>query len=213
MTVRNKALSKNLGRLRKLTVGDVELRTVDKKIDLTDDWTYRKQMLDLCEDFGVRIVWLRSDTFRPYAETISITVRPPISPQWLLVIAHEAAHVAFKHSRASHTRHRMEFETGQFEIQYLKSQGIDPSRDQVESGKLYVARIICMAIKRGVTTFDHDAWEYAQSAIAGEDLKEVMNTISPRLVAQSRNNGFREAMHKYSGNHVNRTVHALEPAI
>lgn len=211
MTLRNRALSHNFGPLRQLTVGDVELRTVDKKVNLTDDWIYRKEMLALCEEFGVYIVWLRSDPYRSYAETISITVRPPMCSESLLVIAHEAAHVGFYHSNDRHSFHRMEFEACRFEIQYLRSLRIVPSQYQVESGKLYVAGIICMDIQNGVKTFDRDAWEYAQSAIAGKDLKEVMNTISPRLVDQSRDNGFREAMHKFGKASI-QSIHVQEPA-
>jgi hypothetical protein len=211
MSIRIRALSQNVGRLRKRIVGNVELRTADSKIDLGEEWKYRKEMLALCEDFGVPIVWLSSDPYRSYAETSSITVRPPVCPDSLWVIAHEAAHVGFNHSKASLTHHRMEFEACQFESQYLKFLGIVPSQGQVESGKLYVARIICMDIQSGAKTFDRDAWEFAQSAIAGEDLKEFMNTISPRLVDQSRDNGFRETMHKY-GKASTLPIHVQEPA-
>jgi hypothetical protein len=192
------ALTKNRGKRRELIVNGVTLRTDDNKVDLDADWEFRDQMLDLCSDMGVKIVQLRSDDFRCYAKTISIFVRPPSTADRLKDVAHEAAHVGFRHSLLRMTRQRMEFETGRFEVQFLRHCGVPVTKNQSNQGKKYVADILRMAIRRGVRRFDRQAWKYARSIRHESWIEQDLNSITPQLVDQGRDNGFDEAMSRYS---------------
>lgn len=189
-----KSLTKNKAKLRAKRFGEVELRTEDRHVDLDADWKYRKQMFEICQYMGVQIVWLRSDSFRCYAHTISVTVNPPTTEARLMTIAHEAAHVGFRHIKLRMPRHRMEYETGGFEAQFVRHCGIEPTIEQVNSGKCYVGRLIHMAIRRGITKFDQEAWEYAMSGTLPNLVETTLNSVEPILIDKSRDNGFREAM-------------------
>lgn len=193
-----RCLTTNQGRLRTHKVNDIEFRTYDRKVDFEEDWRYRNEMLEVCNYMGVKILWFRSDSFRAYAQTISITVNPPTTGERLRIIAHEAAHVGFRHSLLKMPRHRQEFETGTFEDQFLQHCGISLDPKKTALGKKYVANLIRMAIRRRVKRFDRESWLYAQSTQLPDWIEEVMKSIDPILCDRSEQNGYREAMAEFN---------------
>lgn len=197
MTRAQLSLKKNEGPYRETICRDIILCTNDTKVDLNSSWKFKDKMLEVCSYMNVHKIVLRSDSFRCFASRDKIFTNPPTTINRLITVAHEAAHVGLRHTR-SMTRHRMEFETGMLERQFILYQGLEFPMKQDELARRYVARIIGMAIRRGVRRFDREAWLYARSIRHPEWMEKTLDSIEPEFNDQSRDNGFKEAMKRFS---------------
>lgn len=150
--------------------------------------------MELAEFMLVKVIILRSDSFRAFAQQSSIVINPPTTVKKLHTFAHETAHIGFHGlSRKQVPSHRMEFEATTFAEAYIRSQELPVDPEWNQKDRQYVAWKLKMSIASGARAVDRESWEFSYDHWDEDDLK-YRDGFTGELVDVPRGSEFDETM-------------------
>jgi hypothetical protein len=100
-----------------------------------------------------------------YFEQKAVRVPRPTTRRRLYIVAHEAGHVALRHS-GNKPVHRQEYEAERYAHAALKQHGIAVPKKSTTSAKHYVAWKNRQAIRRGAKEIDRESYRWCEAACA-----------------------------------------------
>lgn len=108
-----------------------------------------------------QVVYRKSLSGSTCQEAKTIHAPKPTTRKSLYIYLHECAHVVLNHNGRK-PRHVEEMEAEKWAQETMRREGIPVPRSMTRSGKMYVARKIDQALRRGAKKIDREARRYAQ---------------------------------------------------
>lgn len=192
-------LSRNRGYCRTLEYGGVVFHTSDRKVDFNGRWEYKAELLEFCNDMGIEHIVLRSDSYQNYYGDRFIKTNPPTTINRLTNAVRYAAKASLhRYGMPLVTQHRKLYEELSLTAQFLSFQNLPVSNEELTAWKNSIALQVRESFMWKGQKVDSKTWAYCQPFPFEKNDYSFLKSSTPELDDQSRNNGYKEAMKRFS---------------